>query len=236
MRDVLPQITKIGGRALDFLFPQKCVGCAREGAYLCHSCRKSLTRITPPLCPRCGIPQASGTLCPHCVSWKAEIDGIRSPFRFDGVVRQAVHELKYRNLRAIAVPLAHLLNDYLFTNPVPGEVLVPVPLHPKRLKERGYNQSGLLARELSKLTRLPVASDCLVRQRHTTAQARTSTLEQRQSNVTNAFTCSSNRLRDKQVILIDDVSTSGATLNACAAALKASGAKSVWGLVLAKEI
>jgi ComF family protein len=151
-------------------------------------------------------------------------------------MRQAIHQLKYRNLRTLAVPLAQLLRDYLVSNPVPGDVLVPVPLHRKRLRERGYNQSCLLARELGKLISLPVVDDCLVRQRHAPPQARTTTVEERLSNVVGAFACRDRRLGDKQVLLVDDVSTSGATLDACAAALKAAGAKSVWGLTLAREI
>ena len=190
----------------------------------------------PPLCPHCGKPQPSGILCPGCVSGQAEIDGIRSPFRFDGAIRQAIHQLKYKNLRAIAVLLASLLHDYLVTNPVPGEVLVPVPLHQKRLRERGYNQSRLLAQELGKLINLPVADDCLIRQKHTSPQTRAPTVDERRSNVVDAFACRSHRLKDKQVLLIDDVATSGATLDACAAALKPAGAVSVWGLVLAREI
>ena len=233
---VLPQVARLGGIALNLLFPQWCVGCGKKGDFICHSCRRSLPRIMPPLCPRCGKPQSSGILCSSCVSWQAEIDGIRSPFRFDGVMRQAIHQLKYRNLRTLAAPLARLLNDYLNTSPVPGEVLVPVPLHRKRLRERGYNQSSLLARELGKLTSLPVVDNCLIRQRHAPPQTRTSTVDERQSNVADAFACGDQRLRDKQVLLIDDVSTSGATLDACAAALKVAGATSVWGLVLAREI
>ena len=233
---MLPQVAKLKGMALDLLFPQHCVGCGKEGEFLCYSCRQSLPRITPPLCPRCGRPQPSGILCPSCVSWSAKIDGIRSPFRFDGAMREAVHQLKYRNLRALAVPLAKLLQDYLITNPVPAEVLVPVPLHRKRLRERGYNQSSLLARQLGKLANLPIVDDCLIRQRHAPPQARTATVEERQSHVTDAFACRDHRLRDKQVLLIDDVSTSGATLDACAAALKVAGATSVWGLVMAREI
>jgi len=134
------------------------------------------------------------------------------------------------------VPLAELLQDYLITNPVPAEILVPVPMHQKRLRERGYNQSSLLARELGKLNNLPVVDDCLTRRRHTPTQARTATVEERRSNIADAFTCRDDRLRDKQVLLIDDVATSGATLDACAAALKASGAASAWGLVMAREI
>jgi ComF family protein len=119
---------------------------------------------------------------------------------------------------------------------VPGEVLVPVPLHHKRLRERGYNQSSLLAKELGKLTNLPVVDDCLIRQRYAPPQARTSTVDERRSNVANAFLCRDRRLEGKQVLLIDDVSTSGSTLDACARALKEAGATTVWGLVLAREI
>ena len=176
MVSVLPQAAKLGGMALDLLFPQRCMGSGKEGAVICHSCRSSLPRIMPPLCPKCGRPQPSGILCPSCVSWQARVDGIRSPFRFDGVTRQAIHQLKYKNLRALAAPLVQLLNDYLITNPIPGEVLVPVPLHGRRLRERGYNQSSLLARGLGKLTHLPVVNDCLIRQRSTLPQARTTTV------------------------------------------------------------
>jgi len=151
-------------------------------------------------------------------------------------MRDAIHQLKYRNLRALAVPLAELLQDYFVTNPVPAEVLIPVPLHPKRLRERGYNQSYLLARELGKLINLPIVNDCLIRQRHAPPQARTATVEERRNNIAGAFTCRDQRLRDKPVLLVDDVSTSGATLDACAAALKAAGAALVWGLVMAREI
>jgi len=151
-------------------------------------------------------------------------------------MRQAIYQLKYRNLRALVVPLAKLLHDYLGTNPVPGEAVVPVPLHQKRLRERGYNQSSLLARELGKLINLPIVDNCLIRLRHAPPQARTSTVDERRSNVAGAFTCRDQRLQDKQVLLVDDVSTSGATLDACARALKAAGATSVWGLVLAREI
>jgi competence protein ComFC len=164
------------------------------------------------------------------------IDGMRAPFRFDGVIREAIHQLKYQNLRALAEPLAQLLSDYLTVNQVPGTVLTAVPLHKKRLRERGYNQSGLLACQLGKLSGLPVSEDYLIRQRPASPQARTQTVAERRSNVSDAFFCPDNRVRDQAVIVIDDVATSGATLNACASALKAAGASSVWGLTLAREI
>jgi len=236
MANVLPQIARLKGTALDFLFPRRCVGCGKEGSFLCQSCRQLLNEITPPVCPRCGLPRLNGKLCHVCADRQLEIDGIRSPFKFDGVMRQAIHQLKYQNLRALAAPLAELLREYLLNNHLPAEVLIPVPLHQKRLRERGYNQSGLLARELGRLISLPVVDDCLIRQKYTSAQARTDSLAERSSNVDGAFACLDSRMQDKRVLLIDDVSTSGATLDACAAALKAAGAAQVRGLVLAREI
>lgn len=236
MANVLPQLIGLKRIALDLLFPKRCVGCGREGDFICLSCRQLLTLIKHPVCPTCGRPHPNGVLCPSCVDWQSRIDGIRSPFVFDGVIRQAIHELKYRNLRALAVPLAELLYDYLSGNPVPADVLVPVPLHPKRWRERGYNQSGMLAIELRKLSGLPVVDDCLLRRQHTSPQAKSASVNERRSNVTDAFICRDSRLQDKHVLLIDDVSTSGATLDACAAALKSNGAASVWGMVLAMEL
>jgi ComF family protein len=233
---VLPQLTKLKGIALDLLFPRWCVGCGREGDFICPDCFRSLPRIHPPLCPRCGQPQPSAVVCPACVGWSADIDGVRAPFKFNGAVRQAIHQLKYQNVRAIAALLGQWLSDYLQANPLPGEVLVPVPLHRKRLRERGYNQSRLLALELSRLSGLPLVEDCLVREHYTTPQARTPSLDERRSNVAEAFSCRDRRLESRRVLLIDDVATSGATLDACARALKSAGAGSVWGLVLAKEI
>ncbi len=161
---------------------------------------------------------------------------MRAPFRFEGVIREAVHQLKYRNLRSVAAPLAALLRDFLEASPLPADVLVPVPLHRRRLRERGYNQSGLLARELGKLTSTPVIENCLVRIRPAAPQARAATVAERQSNVADAFACRDARLKGRQVLLIDDVATTGATVEACAGALKAAGAESVWALVLAREL
>lgn len=231
-----PQLAKFGEVALDFLFPKWCVGCRQRGDFICPVCRNSIVRISAPVCFRCGRPQISNILCPGCISWPAAIDGIRAPFRFEGVIRQAVYELKYHNIRSLALPLARLINDYLLSNPLPGEILVPVPLHRNRLRERGYNQSGLLASDLGKLANLPVVDDCLVRQKHTSPQAKTTAVDERHSNVEGAFICSGSDVQGKAILLIDDVATSGATLNAGAIALKAAGALSVWGLALAREI
>jgi ComF family protein len=141
-------------------------------------------------------------------------------------------------LRAISTRLAELLADYLKENPlpVPGEALVGVPLHPRRLRERGYNQSSLLAKELGKHIGLPVIEGCLIRVKQAEPQVRAADVEERRRNVADAFVCRDEMVKGKGIILIDDVCTSGATLESCAAALKNKGATSVWGLTLAMEI
>ena len=226
----------MGQVVVDLFFPQQCVGCGRRGSFLCSDCQRKLPRLQPPLCPKCGRPQVSGIICPSCRQRQTEIDGIRSPFRFDGTVRQAIYELKYHNLRAISPRLAELLADYLQVNPLPGEFIVPVPLHSGRLRERGYNQSSLLARELGKLIKLPVLEDCLIRVKEAQAQVKTTSVVERRNNVLDAFACRDGKINGRQIILIDDVCTSGATLESCATALKSKGATSVWGLTLAREI
>ena len=233
---MLPLVTRLGRTALDLLFPCWCLGCGREGSLICDTCRRKLPEIEAPFCPRCGMPQTSGVLCAACRSNKHKIDGIRSPFRFEGVMCQAIHQFKYNNLRAIASPLAHLLGDYLAKNPISADIIVPVPLHRRRLRERGYNQSELLAKELSKITGLPVAKDSLIRQQYSQPQARAASAIERHKNVAGAFICRGDNLKDKSIILIDDVATSGATLDACAAALKATVGGKVWGLTLAREV
>ena len=230
------RLSKIVELAVESFFPRRCVGCGRIGCFLCSECLGKLPRLLPPFCPKCGKPQASGIVCPDCRRRQAEIDGIRSPFRFDGLIREAVHQLKYQNLRAIAPFLAELLADYLELSPLPGEVLVCVPLHPRRLRERGYNQSSLLARELGRRIDLLVIEDCLIRVKQAQPQVRAVNVEERRRNVADAFMCRDERVSGKQIILIDDVCTSGATLESCAVALKSKGATSVWGLTLAREI
>jgi competence protein ComFC len=232
----LRDLSRLVGLTIDSFFPRRCLGCGKLGGFLCLDCRRTLPRLLPPLCPKCGRPQVSGILCPGCTQSQTQIDGIRSVFRFDEVMRQAIHQLKYRNLKAISSCLAELLADYLRSSSLPGEAIVPVPLHPRRLKERGYNQSGLLAKELGKLTNLPVIQDSLIRIKEARPQVKASNVKERRRNVANAFICQDEKVSGKQIILVDDVCTSGATLESCALALKNKGAITVWGLTLAREI
>ncbi|MBI4302201.1 MAG: ComF family protein [Chloroflexi bacterium] len=226
---------RLKGQALDLLFPPRCVSCGQEGALICSTCIASFIPIRPPLCSHCGLPHPEGGRCPVCAEKLGPLDGLRSLFTFEGVMRQAIHSFKYQNLKGLAPTLGQLLFNYWKANPLPAQVVVPVPLHQHRLRYRGYNQSALLAQELGQLTSLPVVDKALLRTTNTPPQAQATTAAQRRSNIKEAFLCQKG-LEGKAVLLIDDVCTTGATLEACALALKEAGATSVWGLTLAREL
>jgi ComF family protein len=152
----------------------------------------------------------------------------------EGAIKEAVHVFKYRGVRAAAPELGRLLAYYWAGHAVPVDVIVPVPLHPRRLRSRGYNQSALLGRELANHTGFALAGNLLARTKDATPQAGTASRGQRRSNVEGSFRCSQ-EVAGQKVLLVDDVATSGSTLSACAAALKAAGAGAVWGLALARE-
>jgi ComF family protein len=152
----------------------------------------------------------------------------------EGLVREAIHCFKYRNYRVAAPCLGGLMASYLAENPLPGEALVPVPLHPRKLRERGYNQAELLATEVGKAVGLPMEKKLLSRIRNSAPQASASNVNLRQTNTAGAFLCQED-LAGAACILVDDVCTTGSTLNACAEALAAAGAAQVWALTLARE-
>ena len=186
------------------------------------------------MCAICGdaIEPGSGELCARCRRSPLHIDSIRSAVYFEGTVRRAVHLLKYRGREEVAEPLGTLLAEYWRTHPQPVDVIVPVPLHADRLRERGYNQAALLAYALGRLVGLPVDESLLVRQRATAPQVKLDA-RQRRENVRAAFRCPAD-VSDMHLLLIDDVATTGATLEACAAALHEHGAASVRALTLAR--
>ena len=218
---------------LDLLFPLRCVGCRKVGGWLCAECRGDIELLRPPLCPRCGLPTAQGRLCLRCQRASLQIDGVRSVAFFEGPMREAVHRLKYSNSRGLAAPLGEMMVSYWRDVHLPADVIVPVPLHTRRLRERGYNQAALLARELGKGVDLPVLERALIRVRDTPPQVDLSA-EERKANVREAFHCPDGRLAGKSVLLVDDVYTTGATLEACGLALRQRGVRTVWALTLAR--
>ena len=148
-------------------------------------------------------------------------------------MREAIHRLKYSNSQDLAAPLGEMMVSYWQDVHLPADVIVPVPLHTRRLRERGYNQASLLARELGKGVGLPVLENALNRVRDTAPQVDLNT-EERKENVHGAFHCPDDRLAGKRVLLVDDVYTTGATLEACSLALKQRGVRTVWALTLAR--
>ena len=228
--------SSIKQKILNFLFPPRCVSCGKGGVFFCQKCRSKLIYLQPPLCTRCSEPIRTGTICQKCQSQTWDIDGIYSIFKYGGAIRQAIIQFKYENIKVLADPLSYCMAEYLRKHHLSFDIIIPVPIHKRRLRERGYNQSSLLARKLSYMTRMPVVEGVLVRTKHTPSQAKSDNVAQRRKNIKNAFTCASHDISGKRILLIDDVCTSGATLNSCATSLKSAGAASVWGLTLAKEI
>ena len=216
---------------LDLLFPPRCVVCRRVGDWFCSACRQTIEKILPPICNRCGRPLRHPE-CSYCQKLPLQIDGTRATAFFEGSLRTAIHAFKYSHRVELANPLGELLSDYMALHPHPVDALIPVPLHAERERARGYNQSKLLAQVLSQQSQLPVWDDALTRTRHTRPQVELDAVDRR-ANVHDAF-IATQRVRGAQILLIDDVCTTGATMDACGIALKERGAKSVWGLAIAR--
>ena len=161
---------------------------------------------------------------------------MRSAFEFESPVREAILALKFANLRSIGGTLSAYLAEMLTQDDLEFDVLVPVPLHKRRMRQRGYNQSEIIAAELGKETATEVDERCLRRITYIGPQAQASTADERRANVAQAFECRPGRVGGKRVAVIDDVTTTGATLRACAQALKRARAMEVWVITVAREL
>ena len=220
-------------RALDLLFPPSCVGCGQEGNLLCDACRASLPRLLGSCCPVCARPLDTTGVCEPCSRYPLDIDGIKAAFRMENMARDMVHRLKYDNLRALAPLMGSLMMERAEAGAPLSGVVVPVPLHPARERRRGYNQAFLLTREVARRLGLPLETKGLTRSEDTPAQVGIEGMEARRANVAGAFRARTS-FAGMRVLLVDDVCTTGATLEACALALKATGAIEVRGLVFAR--
>ena len=218
---------------LDLIFPPHCVGCSQAGAWLCPSCLAQIDWIAPPLCPRCGEPLEAGARCPRWRGHPEQLDGLRSAAWHTGALRTAIHQFKYRGLRALAEPLGAILAEAWRRQPPPVDLLLPVPLHARRQRERGFNQSLLLSQQLSHATGLPFDARSLTRIRYTPPQVGLGAAL-RLANVRGAFAYRGPALQGRSVCLIDDIFTTGATLEACAETLRNAGARAVWAFTLAR--
>lgn len=208
---------------LGLIFPDRCASCGRVGKLFCAACRAQLRPY----------PAGSPTVI-TVADAPIHLDAAAVAFVFEGPLRDAMHCFKYKHIRRMAQPLGDLLGAYLDHYPLPADALIPVPLHRKRLRERGFNQCELLAQRLGQNSGLPVLVDVLARQRYTKQQAHLD-MQGRQENVRDAFVWQGKTPPPPRVLLLDDVLTTGATISACAQALRAAGTSEVRALALARS-
>jgi ComF family protein len=217
---------------IDLVYPKRCAGCGRRGTWLCARCEDAIELFTPPWCTRCGVP-LDRYEC-RCADLAASLQRVRSIGPYEGWLRGAVVQCKYHGEWARTAQLGRLLATVI-ADLLPCDALVPVPLHPTRMRQRGFNQSLLLAQHAGQALSVPVA-DHLFRSRRTEAQVHLAAAE-RARNVHGAFSVKPGPSLDgASFILIDDVFTTGATLAACADVLLAAGARWVAAGTVAREM
>ena len=220
---------------LDMIFPPLCGGCKKPGSRWCADCQKRAPVLPEPVCETCGLPMLKTGMCDLCREEKPAFHSLRAWCVFDEPVRDALLRLKYRHDVGLGDALAGQVIDFVRSLHWPIDVVVPIPLGKKRLKERGYNQTALIAHPLALSLKLTYAPGALVRQHETRSQVGLNKSE-RQKNVRGAFAASRTMINGKTVLVVDDVSTTGSTLSSGAEALFASGAKDVYALTIARAL
>jgi len=203
------------------------------GSWLCGSCRAKIRRLEEPLCARCGVEVEAARRECGCRARLKSLTRLRSAVAYEGPVEAAVHRFKYEGWRKLAAPLAQLLAERLAVEGVAARWIVAVPLHPDRMRQRGFNQAELLAAQLRTRMALSLPHGELIRTRPTPPQVGRDRLR-RFENVKDAFAWSGGPLRGESILLIDDVATTGATLDACASALRRAGSGPVTGVSIAR--
>ncbi len=229
-------------KILDVLFPRRCVGCGSRGGYFCSACRSLLRSIrsNEAVCPICEKQAIDGATHPGCRT-RYTIDGLTSFFRYDGAVRKAIKAIKYRFVTDLAAEFVSLIPPFSLQQITTVQTnqrtaLVPIPLHPSRLRERGYNQAEVLGALIAQKMRIPMSTDILRRSRKTIPQVAMKKREARLKNMEGVFAVFPNISVSVYpcIVLFDDVFTTGATMRAAANILKRSGAPFVWGVTMAR--
>ena len=224
---------------LDVVFPPVCARCGRAGWILCPNCSATLPQTPAAICHRCGrideTPDSLGpnSLCRECRAHPSPLVQMRAPLRYQEPTSTLIHRYKYEGYFALAGPLAQFLIAGWPVWEQPPDLILPIPLHPRRRRRRGYNQSELLARPLAQAMSIPVDASALWRTRHTPPQVGLGPAE-RHDNVRGAFAADIAAAGGRNILLVDDVLTTGATMTAAAEALLAAGAASVAAYCLAR--
>jgi ComF family protein len=241
-------VDKIKQFLLDILFPRFCLGCGIEGTYLCDDCKATLdiSENQYCLCDKNTLrlpPNEKVKKCKRCNQKKLSGLYFSLSYKEKPLTRKLIHFFKYPPFYAkdLARTLASLLIDHLLLleeNPklfFKDSVLIPVPLDKKKHKRRGYNQAEELAKEISIFLETPLLADNLFKTKTTLSQMELPEKERRE-NLKNAFSCREpEKIKNKKVFLVDDVYTTGSTMEECARVLKQAGAKEVWGIAIARD-
>ncbi len=222
---------------LDLVFPPFCLTCGTASEeYLCAECVDKILLIEPPACARCGSP-APTYPCPNCEGLSFSFDSAHCAGIYEGVLREAIHAFKYGCCEALSETLGGIMSSRIPARFLEGRIdcVVPLPIHRSRMLVRGFNQSELLARRVCSDTGLELALDVLYQKRKTPHQVNLPQ-EKRLGNVRNAFAVrNAGKIAGKRVLLVDDVLTTGSTLNEAALAMKNAGASSVHAYTLARS-
>ncbi len=244
MLNILRYASAAATAAADLLYPPHCLACGRDtgnghAGGLCMECRDSISFICGPACARCSSPvghHARTGGCPHCTRKNFAFTGAAAAGRYDGLLRELVLQLKYGHRPVLARPLGALMAARVRGGDAAGmDLVVPVPLHRKKFRERGFNQAELLARRVASRLHLALRNDVLLRTKDTQAQTGLDR-SSRRKNVEKAFAVRNGAdIRGARILLVDDVMTTGSTLSECASALKRAGASKVEVLVAARE-
>ena len=232
----LVQVRNLTNSFLGVVFPPVCASCQKVGELLCADCQANIPWIVEPICPACGrILQKPMPLCNVCRRTPLPLKQIRTAVIFDGIIPGIIHKMKYNGAFALAEPLADMMVHAWPTWQCSVDLVMPVPLHSQRQKKRGYNQSELIVNRFCHCLALPRDVRSLKRTRFTPPQVGLDA-EARRSNVQGAFTVQGQAVQGKNILLVDDVCTTGSTLAAAAEVLLASGANSVSAYCVARAI